>query len=281
MHSLIRFLLGVMAIAVAGAAVAPVAAQVPAGATARCKDGTYTASEVRQGACSGHGGVAEWLIPADANARCKDGTYQSGPRRGACSGHGGVAEWLVPPTATARCTDGTYYMGASRQGACSGHQGVAEWLTPSAQPGAQGVAQGQDWRAQLSKDLVVIAGGKMTADEYNLVKIAVPGYEAFQVQVKVHSEAPAGGIVSRDNFVALTAQMVLWTFVLAYAEAFQVPASQFLQAVDFTELAAPIGTPDVELNLVMTDEGIQFEWVNTADGQRRRWTSTWAEVYAK
>jgi len=50
---------------------------------------------------------------------------------------------------------------------------------------------------------------------------------------------------------------------------------------DFTELAAPIGTPDVELNLIMTNEGLQFEWVNTADGQRRRWTSTWAEVFGK
>lgn len=32
----------------------------PAGATARCKDGTYSFSEHRQGTCSGHGGVAEW-----------------------------------------------------------------------------------------------------------------------------------------------------------------------------------------------------------------------------
>jgi hypothetical protein len=71
------------------------------------------------------------------------------------------------------------------------------------------------------------------------------------------------------------------TFLTVYAEAYQVPASQFLQAVDFTELAAPIGTPDVELNLIMTNEGLQFEWVNTADGQRRRWTSTWAEVFGK
>jgi hypothetical protein len=42
-----------------------------------------------------------------------------------------------------------------------------------------------------------------------------------------------------------------------------------------------IGPPDVERNLFMTNEGLQFEWVNTADGTRSRWTSTWAEVYAR
>lgn len=32
----------------------------PAGASARCRDGTYSYSQHRQGTCSRHGGVAEW-----------------------------------------------------------------------------------------------------------------------------------------------------------------------------------------------------------------------------
>lgn len=139
----------------------------------------------------------------------------------------------------------------------------------------------EEWRQQLSKELVTVRGQKMVADEYDLVKIEVPGYEPVQLQMKVHAEAPAGGLISRDNFVAITTQMVVMTFLVVYAEAYQIPARQFLDAVDFTELAAPIGTPDVELNLFMTDEGLQFEWVNTADGRRSRWTSTWAEFYAQ
>lgn len=33
---------------------------VPAGASAVCRDGTYSFSQHRQGTCSGHGGVASW-----------------------------------------------------------------------------------------------------------------------------------------------------------------------------------------------------------------------------
>jgi len=33
----------------------------PVGATARCRDGTYSFSQSRRGTCSWHGGVAEWL----------------------------------------------------------------------------------------------------------------------------------------------------------------------------------------------------------------------------
>jgi hypothetical protein len=33
----------------------------PRGATAHCRDGTYSFSQSRRGTCSHHGGVAKWL----------------------------------------------------------------------------------------------------------------------------------------------------------------------------------------------------------------------------
>ena len=33
----------------------------PTGATAKCKDGTYSKSQHHSGTCSSHGGVAQWL----------------------------------------------------------------------------------------------------------------------------------------------------------------------------------------------------------------------------
>src|SRR2546425_13303429 len=83
----------------------------------------------------------------------------------------------------------------------------------------------QDWRAQLKADAVVIRGGKMINDEVGLYKINVAGYEPAQVQVKVHSEAPQGGLVSRDNFVSLTTLMFTMTFVAALSESYKVSAS--------------------------------------------------------
>lgn len=34
---------------------------IPEGATAQCRDGTYSFSEHRRGTCSHHGGVEQWL----------------------------------------------------------------------------------------------------------------------------------------------------------------------------------------------------------------------------
>jgi hypothetical protein len=139
----------------------------------------------------------------------------------------------------------------------------------------------QDWRAQLKANAVVIRGTKMIYDEVGLYKLKVAAYDPAQVQVKVHSEAPQGGLVSRDNFVSLTTLMFTMTFVAAMAESYQVSASQFMQGLDYTQLKAAIGTPDLELNLTMTNEGMQFEVVNTSSGQKTRQTRTWEQVFAK
>lgn len=39
-------------------------AVAPANATAKCKDGSYSTSKQHSGACSKHGGVAQWLSSA-------------------------------------------------------------------------------------------------------------------------------------------------------------------------------------------------------------------------
>lgn len=35
--------------------------KIPVGASAQCRDGTYSFSQSRRGTCSRHGGVASWL----------------------------------------------------------------------------------------------------------------------------------------------------------------------------------------------------------------------------
>ena len=141
------------------------------------------------------------------------------------------------------------------------------------------VGQAQDWQQELSEDLVTIEGGKMVLEDFGIIQVAFEGYEPVQHQVKVHAEAPEGGVVTRDNFVAITTTMAITTWFTMFAEGYQASASDYFGAVSFTDLDAPIGNPDLELNIYMTDEGMQFEVVNTQTGQRTRQTMTWAEWF--
>lgn len=67
----------------------PAPSAVPAGATARCRDGTYSFSEHRRGTCSHHGGVVAWLNSTVPTAPTRtDGAV-------ACGRACGFARWPV------------------------------------------------------------------------------------------------------------------------------------------------------------------------------------------
>ena len=135
-----------------------------------------------------------------------------------------------------------------------------------------------DWRQELARDYAKVQGDKLVIDDYSLVKLAIDGYEPTQFQVKVHSEAPSGGLISRDQFVAMTSSFATLILVNSLSEAIAVPASEFLQGFSSQTLTTPIGTADLELNFFMTNDGVQVEVVDTSTDTRNRVVWTWAEV---
>jgi hypothetical protein len=99
------------------------AGSTPAGATARCRDGTYSFSQHRSGTCSDHGGVAVWLAgSAPASGGSSPGTPAKPPSVGS-------TVLLGPTTRTSgcrrgqepdrRCSPGAYYSGLTTPVICS------------------------------------------------------------------------------------------------------------------------------------------------------------------
>ena len=105
-----------------------VAAQAPAGATAKCGDGTYSKSKTEKGACSKHKGVVEW--------------YGAGGNAAAPQAPAAAAPSAAPAGATFACKDGSYSKSKSAKGACSKHGGIDHALTGGQAPAAESAPAG-------------------------------------------------------------------------------------------------------------------------------------------
>ena len=137
-----------------------------------------------------------------------------------------------------------------------------------------------EWEKMLKRDLVSVRGDKMIFQNHSLCKFGEKGQEkTVQLQVKTYGEAPAKGVISRDNFVAMNTELST-VFVLSVGAAASSP-EKVLESFDCNDLESPIGKPDIEVNLFITKEGFKAEFVDNMNNKRSGTTHTWAEVFSK
>jgi hypothetical protein len=94
----------------------------PPGATARCKDRTWSFSKNRSGTCSSHKGVQYWVCPG---LLCEPPPPPPPPPPAGCGPQSAPCG-----AATAVCKDGTLSCSKNRSGTCSHHGGVMCWICP-------------------------------------------------------------------------------------------------------------------------------------------------------
>jgi len=109
-----RLLRSAAAAAVCACSIGPAAtAATPAGATARCRDGSYSYAQHHSGACSDHGGVAVWLAGTPAAGTIALGRTVLVAAR---SRSGGCKLGANPDR---RCSPGAYYSRLTKAVICS------------------------------------------------------------------------------------------------------------------------------------------------------------------
>jgi hypothetical protein len=98
------------------------AATPPPGATALCRDGTYSFSQHHSGTCSHHGGVAKWLDGTTGGATSSSSSGATAVAVGhtvLLAGRSKSSGCRRGPLPDHRCSPGAYYSGLTKQVICS------------------------------------------------------------------------------------------------------------------------------------------------------------------
>ena len=106
--------------------------QAPAGATGQCKDGTYTTSASKSGACHGHKGVDKWFAEQGASApKATKSTAAEPAQKPAPAAAPAPAPAPAPAAAPAPTTHSTKQESAPRSAPAPGGGPGMVWVNTS------------------------------------------------------------------------------------------------------------------------------------------------------
>jgi uncharacterized protein DUF3761 len=219
----------ILVLGVAAALAIPAAAasdSSPPGATARCRDGTFSFSQHHQGTCSHHGGVAEWLAAAAAPKRTAPAPVALGATR-LLATQTRKAGCTLGPDPDRRCSPGAYSAGLTRRVICSPsfHTSTIRNVPQSEKFAVEreyGMAPGHYGRS-LEIDHIVsleLGGSNDSANLFPERLYAHPGYRVKdRLENRLHHLVCAGSIP-----LAAAQRQIAANWQALYARVFGTPA---------------------------------------------------------
>lgn len=135
----------------------------------------------------------------------------------------------------------------------------------------------------LGRDTVQIVDGKMRLERVRVCSVFRPeemgGGATEPFQARVTAEAPADGFISRDNFLIVASEIAISLRIwFADQMAPGLTPMQALAAVQCKGIAAAVGEVDLELEIVMTPNGIVRTLRENRSGSEDQQTATWEQV---
>ncbi len=137
---------------------------------------------------------------------------------------------------------------------------------------------------RLKQSFVKEKDGKFVVDRVRFCQLFRPeelgGGVSDPFQVRLHAEAPAQDVVSRDNFVSLLTEIAVH-LRLSFASAIihGMMPEQALAALRCETIDKSIGDVDFKVDILMDKDGIVIDVMETGSGNRDRQTYPWKAVF--
>lgn len=133
-----------------------------------------------------------------------------------------------------------------------------------------------DWKKELNRDLVTVENGKMKFSEYEVC--TRKDKKKLALQFHWTAEAPAKGLISRDQFVSNVTGFNVAFLGEMMAQA-GMSLSDFFDKVTCKPVDKPIGKVDIKLHLQFAEGGLQIQFSAPGKKESRQATLTWEQVF--
>ena len=134
------------------------------------------------------------------------------------------------------------------------------------------------WRDELVRDIVTVNGSVMTMEEGGILSINT--VQPTELRVKIVCDAPAKGVISRDNFVVVVTAMYNSIFMnLTTSLLPELPASRLEASYNFRSEPKAKQNADVIISISLNAKGISLQVRNSRNQNVQTFPMTWAQYF--